>query len=793
MAVLVDINDGQWQNTCLRVVEYFTRLWGGCGNIIIPTNGETISSQFWKIMECFDPDYLLVYSRTGRDIEIEKPAEFEKAYQRHIAAWEQQIGEKAHPHAADTIRDNLRREGLSRFAVSPNLQRELKDRLAPFYFQQWTVEPGSLSAASVPHYPQTDIVDILPYAEHAKRVLRIGNKAPFAPLWWASSFGWTDAGLRAELAKIDIESYENGDSEDEVKLLISLVVKGDEEIESASFLTNVSVNAIQEVLQSAPVRLSMIGLGAYRMVRHQDATELVVAVAGLGIEDFSLYYALSRMRSRVVWIPPSVSDQLLGPAEAGMRIDATWHFVNDVASMAVGNPQRYAGLKLVSATLTAEQLDQVRARLSTIAVNKLTQCEIETPERATPEYPIRYYETNNISVLRSFTVPDDGMIRLFETPLPRSFTKVNPSKHRWLTELNVRQYQMPRHHALGERFMDASSSKDARISSVGPTYFCPSWIIMGGASAESSVPRPTIKIPEPMEIFQAVARPSRLSCTISDKGFYAENACQKFGGLEKLAHFLRSRNGRLFVSAFLDKTKPKENEHLTGALLGDRRYLDLDSMAAILESEKDAVNLLDQLSSAGVLYRGFVFQCQYCRRADWFRLGELTDKFTCNRCHRDQVFIHAHWRHPNQPHLYYQLDELVYQGLAHNMHVPLLALDALQRSSRDSFLYVHELSYGEMDEDTPPRELDLNCIVDGSLTIGEAKKDDRIGRGEKEELEAISKYLSLAKRLCARQIVFATTSERWHPNTLKRIADKFKREHFRVELLTQEQLYGTNQ
>jgi hypothetical protein len=64
--VLLDAKDPQWQSSCLRIVEYFTRMWGGWGNIIVPTDGKEIDPLFWRILECFDPDYLEAYRRTGR-------------------------------------------------------------------------------------------------------------------------------------------------------------------------------------------------------------------------------------------------------------------------------------------------------------------------------------------------------------------------------------------------------------------------------------------------------------------------------------------------------------------------------------------------------------------------------------------------------------------------------------------------------------------------------------------------------------------------------------------------------
>jgi hypothetical protein len=766
-------------------------MWGGCGNIIVPTDGKQIYPLFWRILERFDPDYLEAYKRTGRDLEIEEPSKFEEIYQRHIVVWEKQISENTSTYAADKIRDDLRHSSLASFEISVELQQELKERLAPFHFQQWIVEPGTVVAGSVPRHPHTDIVDILPYIKHPPRVLKVDDRAAFPPLWWASSYGRVNAELHAQLAKMNLEVFEFGSTVDEVSLLIHLVVKGYEDISSAEFLTGTSADAIREKLQSLPARFSMAGLGFYRSARYSDSTERVVAVAGTSIEDFALYYALSRMRTRVLWIPPSVTADALAPASKTPTIDERFHFVSDLASLANGNPQRYGGLRLISATLPDSDLEQIRARLSKTALT-YTECQTATASEIIPIYPIRYYEANNASIMRSIAIPDDGVIPLFETPLPKNFGTVNPQKHRWLTELNISKYHLPRHHVLGERLMGASyfTAKDVRISSEGPTYFCPSFMVFGGASAESSVPRPSIRIPEPLEIFRDVARPCGLSCSASDKGFYAENACQKFGGLATLAEFLRSQSGQAFASAFLDKTKPEEGEHLNGVMLSGRRYFDLDSLSKALVNQSKAVEILDRLSSSAVLYRGFVLQCQYCRRADWFPLGELTDSFTCKRCHREQIFTHGHWRHPNQPHLYYQLDELVYLGLEHNMQVPLLALDLLRRMSRDSFLHVHELEYRKKDVDKPPYEIDLNCVVDGLLTIGEAKKDNRLGKNDQEESEVISKYLDLGKKLAVQQIAFATASEQWHPSTVERIRNAFADRRFRLILLTRKDLYG---
>ena len=77
IAILVDKSDEDWQNTCLRVIEFFSRLWGGAYNLIVPTDGKTIDERFWTILETFDPDRLYVYRKSGEDFRLSKPDQYQ--------------------------------------------------------------------------------------------------------------------------------------------------------------------------------------------------------------------------------------------------------------------------------------------------------------------------------------------------------------------------------------------------------------------------------------------------------------------------------------------------------------------------------------------------------------------------------------------------------------------------------------------------------------------------------------------------------------------------------------------
>src|SRR3954454_24139617 len=84
VAVIVDRSDAAWQYTCLRVIEFYSRLWGGAYNIIVPTDGQQIDERFWTVLEVFDPDYVYRYSKSGEDLRLASPDEYRAILTRDI-------------------------------------------------------------------------------------------------------------------------------------------------------------------------------------------------------------------------------------------------------------------------------------------------------------------------------------------------------------------------------------------------------------------------------------------------------------------------------------------------------------------------------------------------------------------------------------------------------------------------------------------------------------------------------------------------------------------------------------
>jgi hypothetical protein len=224
------------------------------------------------------------------------------------------------------------------------------------------------------------------------------------------------------------------------------------------------------------------------------------------------------------------------------------------------------------------------------------------------------------------------------------------------------------------------------------------------------------------------------------------------------------------MDQFLDQSNSAPGK---GVFLSDdrRRYLDYSAISA--HFGEATANTVDELVSKRVLYRGFVFSCAYCRNSAWFSVAEISQDFTCKRCNRKQTYTKLHWKKPNEPAWFYKLDELVYQGYRHGMAVSLLALNYLMAESSENFSFATDREFWRPKAAKPDAEVDFFCVSDGVLTIGEAKKDNKLGASTSDENAEIKKYKRLAEGLSVRRLVLATSSETWNSNTTERVMSAF--------------------
>lgn len=203
---------------------------------------------------------------------------------------------------------------------------------------------------------------------------------------------------------------------------------------------------------------------------------------------------------------------------------------------------------------------------------------------------------------------------------------------------------------------------------------------------------------------------------------------------------------------------------------------DTEGYLRIAESLQHEVTELLELQ---LLERGFRLRCSSCSHDPWYRSDDVGQVFRCQRCYQEQRVI-------SNPMWFYKLPEVIFQGFKTHMEVPLLALYNLQRRSRHQHAFQYVLDselFWRPDRKDKKKNVDLCCLQDGRVYIGEAKCNDSI------EPDQFAFYEHLASRVHIDGIVFATSKTHWKPNTLERIEGLGSKFKGAVIALTKSQLY----
>jgi hypothetical protein len=285
IAVLIDQRDEDWQATCLRVIEFLSTAWGGSYNIIVPTDGTSISETFWQILDAFDPDYFFFYYSTGADLKKNHPEKYnewlEQTTQNYLSNTDTTNVEKARLQIDESLSEHCFTSDLPE-----TLQLQLKKRLAPFHFENHAIEQG-IGVGAKARYPLAPLTNVLPNAEHAKQlILYRPLYGGLFPLWLASITGLA------------------GDNFDEIISAQKMVPFECDDYEALKFvMRNGRLDSKVEEDWITPFDLTNVNLGLYRNKNASPYRGPLVVVVGDSVFDFCLYYALSRLRNMVIWMP----------------------------------------------------------------------------------------------------------------------------------------------------------------------------------------------------------------------------------------------------------------------------------------------------------------------------------------------------------------------------------------------------------------------------------------------------------------------------------------------------------
>jgi hypothetical protein len=353
IAIFVDDSDQDWQETCLRVIEFFSTVWGGKHSLIVPSSGKAIDTVFWEILEAFDPDYVLYYHKTLEDLRLTKPDDYEKILNRQVEQALSSSPDSNVENIRNHIDKQLRPALVSGFSISIELQSEIKRRIAPLYLQNEIVQLDWIGAAAQAGYPLTSVEKLLRSCDHTGAVLEIDSVLPGVPrLWHTAAVGCFSPSYSQQIRESGLQVTAKPFVQDDVGALFDLEFAPDGDV-------------------TAPFDLSMLQLKGY--IRHgfRDWEEPVIVVVGSTLRDFCLYQGLSRLRNRVAWLPPHWIDSFRSglaraktgsPGLNGHEMYA-YHFVSKIWLLATSRGSRRK-VALVSASLQRSQIEDYRTGLN---------------------------------------------------------------------------------------------------------------------------------------------------------------------------------------------------------------------------------------------------------------------------------------------------------------------------------------------------------------------------------------------------------------------------------------------
>ena len=716
VAVLININDPYWETSCVGVIQFLSKLWGGSQAVIIPTDGKTIAEEFWAVLSVHDSDKILCYRTTGADLLIVDP----ERYQSIVDKWTQEnlaTSGMEEPDLRHRMEQYLLQANLDDFGISPELSQQIITRLAPIHYekshtpeQTRQLDLSHIARGSEPFYPLTSVLDVIPFADPVETISEIvRDGSPLAPpeLWLAASMGSNDAKQTAALLEANVASRTFHTSSLSAYELVSLGIEPGDTLKVHT-----------------PWALTMTSLSYYRSLKSLRYQLPTVAIIGDTVSDFCLYYAFKWLQGRALWLPKWFFED---SESYSSRLSTA---VRGAAEL--GRHEHAQQLSLASFSLSPEQITEAETKI-TSALHSRSSVKIEAMNVKLVDSqlrsPSRSCTAGTMGEISTRMFVDGELPGVFEGPRPLQIKPLDAQKHRWVVDISFENYLLPRHPALASYVVSEGNLLNARSGKDAVSYSCPGVFVMG-TDIETNLVRPHLRMPSCEKIFEIIFGDCGYESQPSDKGVYASQACDKFGGLEEIGYSLRTKDG-LVLRKYLDHADRPKASHDDGTYLNDkRRYLNFQAISKILGSDESAIRLIDSFVFKGIFYRGFIFRCHRCADVAWFSISEINETFTCRRCRTTQPYMKRSWRHSNEPVWFYKLDEIIYLAMNSNGDVPLLTLDYLRRQSKESFLYSPELRIRPEGSQKAFMEIDICCVSNGRICIGEAKSNDSISTNQ---------------------------------------------------------------
>jgi hypothetical protein len=718
-----------------------------------------VSEAFWRLLAAYDPDRLGYYQTTLRGHQLADPDAFDEWLSTQAKEWVADHGGTLEEARALLSEDHLMNSPSVNLVFPESLPEQVRARLAPI-----AVRDDVLSEVLQADQPaRGHLVDLARLAGGPARlqVLRTERLDSRVRLMVAARTGAIAPSYAADLAQLGVTVEEVDVTDDDLSGLLELcwrrsvtplrwaiarmfaVAQGrapspEPAYTSADFLTH------------TPFGNSMRGCSWYTQTRSDWEDRPFYIVSGDSAADFCLALALDRCYGDGAWFPQAfaqANDELADVVRTTLG-----RVIDSIESRPIVCTSMTADATTMEETLRSLSADVVREGRYTVVES--TQLPLGRPWRL----------LDRAQVERGGSQPFVGAELAGDMPLlqPSEVEGKEIWDCTWQVDVAVEGHQLPARWCLNSRLSSEAYPRALlRSGADGISFYSHSMgFVVAGSSVEQALARPQLRVPDGREVFDALLAHGGLRCQDSAAGRYTQATIELWGGLESLAADLRRPFTRGLLRAYLSK----EPSNDSGIFLTsrDRRFLSFEHASRASGTTGVVTRaLLDAYVARRALRRGLILQCRRCSYSDWYALEALGQTFICGRCQHVSLIVQAAWKRPDdgEPNWYYDLDEVVYQALRHDVAAPVLALSELAQGAQSILVRPEADVYGDQGLIA---EIDLWAIIDGQVVVGEAKTVDRLDRTRVGERRIAARLAGVAQAITADQVVLATTAPAWN-------------------------------
>ena len=549
--------------------------------------------------------------------------------------------------------------------------------------------------------------------------------------------------------------------------------------------------------RSSPFNITLTKL-SYLPARHfHPLFHPLMIIVGNSLNDFLLYYDLLRLNFGCVFIPINLKNQ-------GQNRSVQSYIRNIFA-----NYFRHNKINLTSLSESQSVMSEIWEEIKKIYKGRIIDGfskrgdpeKLELKYISVEELKIKISESDSVQIYYS-SDQVIGFLKGNELNLNLDRTLKHPLEYlNFIVDLKPKRIKYPPRKLLNQIQIISPNYINYRIShsgiSINSEY--------GGRIGPIS-----IKILNAFDIFSLLLKEGNFSCELSDKGKYFKETLNKFEGinetekLKNLAEFVRSEKYKL-VGMYLVKLG-KENvvnwhpqididlQKIRSSGLkidGDNRiYLKYDDLKKrIWNDEKKSRAFISFCLEKEILKMGFILKCPKCSHKSFYSLNVIKDTFICKRCDAVQK-ITCESLHDQKPIIYYMLSEVIFQFFEQNGDVSLLTLNWLKKhKSKEAFMFSPEVKIYKNNQEY--LELDIACICDGKIIIGECKKTNEdwnkfLEKQKNEKKSKKDRFLEILQIIQPDIVVFSTLDKQKPDkanNNLANFIKEIQRQYHAIEFV----------